>query len=261
MVAIRTMVMGAGAAGAAMVAAVTQPFGAGEDKRSDAADPSNHAVICLKSDLVFFEDVETQCLSRDALRALADAPVADLSGQSVVMTMTHPTDLSIEPTECVTCRDYREMQFDGWFAMTARDMRREAYFRRACGVLAALADARPAEQSYFVDGSPAAEGVATLAEVIRFGELGPAEVLTVEREESHQWRIGADTLTVVLQELANADFDNDGIEEILAFTAGTPEGGSAAFYEVGLIERDGADAALRFTPLTFGRDEAAGAAG
>ncbi|MEO1136590.1 MAG: hypothetical protein AAFW68_08280 [Pseudomonadota bacterium] len=261
MVAIRTMVVGAGAAGAAMVAAVTQPFGVGEDKDLSTSDPSDEVVVCLKSDLVFFEGVDAQCFSRDALRALANAPVADLSGQPVAMTMTHPTDMTVESAESVTCRDYRKMQFDGWFAMTARDMRREAYFLRACGVLAALADARPAERSYFIDGSPSVEGVATLAEVIRFGELNPAEDLTVEKQEGYQWRIGADSLTVVLQELANADFDNDGVEEILAFTFGAPEGGTAVFYDVGLIERDAAGGDLKFTPLSFGRDEAAGAAG
>lgn len=256
---LRIMVMGAGAAGAAAVAFSAQPFG-GEDTETVAGDEASYE-ICLKSDLVFFEGVEAQCFSRDQLRALHDAPVADLDGDPVTMTMAHPSDISIAPGECRTCRDYREMTFDGWFAPTARDMRREGYFVRACGVLRALTDAAPAQTSFFTDGSLSDAEAAALAGGFDFGEARVVEALTVEKGQAHQWRMTIDSLTLTLQELANADFDNDGVEEILAFTSGAPEGGSAVFYDVGLIEKDKNGATPVFTPFVFGPDEAAGAAG
>lgn len=261
MAAIRMMVMGAGAAGAAAVAVFTQPFSPGDDDQIEAVNAFAAGEICLKSDLIFFKGVKASCYSRDGLSSLADAPVADINGDPVSMTMTHPTDFSIDPVVSRTCREYREMQFDGWYAPTSRDMRREAYFIRACGVLAALDDASPPKRSFFAEGGLTAEDVASLAAAFRFGESEMADALTVEKGEAHKWFISADSLSLTLQELANADFDNDGVEEILAFTTGAPEGGTAVFYDVGLIERDTEEAALTFTPLPFGRGEPSGAAG
>jgi hypothetical protein len=154
------------------------------------------------------------------------------------------------------------MSFDGWYAATSREMRREAYFVRACGALAALDKAQEAKQSYFTGGSPTTEEVAAMASAMRFGEASAAaEDIHVDQAAGHIWRISADAIAVQIHEIANADFDNDGVEEILAFSSGAPAGGTASFYDVGLIEKDSAEAALVFTHLSYGRNEAGGVGG
>ena len=253
---IKTLVMGAGAVGAASVALVAVPDHDAE-KLANVSSPASE--ICLKGDLDLFDGVSSKCFSRDELLALRDRPVVDMQGQPVAVSMSHPTDMSVPAEDCRTCRDYGEMSFDGWYALSSREMRREAYFVRACGLLAALANAQPASSTYFPNGSPEAEEVAKLARTMKFGEAGPGEDIHVEKEPGAIWRISSGQMKWQIHEIANADFDNDGVEEIMAFTVGAPEGGTASFYNAGLLEKDAAGAALAFTPLSYGRDKAAGA--
>lgn len=256
---VRMAVIGAGTAGVAGVAIFTQPAPV---ERTDEGRTTAASEICLKGDLALFEGVTARCYSPSERRALLDRPVVNRQGERVTLTLAHPTDSSISSVECGTCRVYREKSFDGWYAMSSRDMRREGYFERACGALAALADAQPADKSFFANGAPDEAEVAALALTIRFAELTTsADELLVEKASGNVWRITAGAYRLQLHEIANADFDNDGVEEILAFTAGAPAEGTAAFYDLGLLEKDSADAALAFTPLSYGRDRASGAAG
>ncbi len=257
---MRMAIVGAGVAGAAGVAVVGGQIVDGE--KSDSGADSTQKEICLKGDLALFEGADARCYSRDDLRALLDRPVIDMQRQPVTLTMTHPTDASIAPASCSTCRDFREMSFDGWYAATSRDIRREGYFIRACGALAALGDAQDARDSFFANGSPTAEEVVALAGTMRIGEAATgADGVHVEKANGYIWRISADAMSLEIHELANADFDNDGVEEILAFSAGSVNGGTASFYDVGLIEKDAPDAAVSFTGLSYGRNDAAGVGG
>lgn len=253
---MKSLVMGAGAIGAAGVALVAVPDQDAE-KSPTVSSPSSE--ICLKGDLDLFEGVSAKCFSRDELLALRDRLVVDIEGRPVAVSMSHPTDMSVPAADCRTCRDYSEMSFDGWYALSSREMRREAYFVRACGILAALANAQPASSTYFSNGSPEAEEVALFAGTMKLGEAGPSEDIHVEKAPGAIWHISSGDMNWRIHEIANADFDNDGVEEIMIFTAGAPEGGTAAFYNAGLLEKDAAGAALAFTPLSYGRDKAAGA--
>ena len=75
------------------------------------------------------------------LAALRTKPVINAQGAPAGLMMTHPSDASIAPAEVRTCAGYAEMTFDGWFAATSMEMRREGFFIRACGTLAALSEA------------------------------------------------------------------------------------------------------------------------
>lgn len=252
--------MGAGAAGAAAAAIFTQPL------RNVDETPANSErgayEVCLKTDMPLFVNAPARCYDHEALLALLDERILDLQGNAVTVTMAHPSDATVAQASCRTCRDYREMSFDGWYAATTRAMRREGYFVRACGALSAMFDAQAADREFFNNGSPESEEVAALKGVLRIGETAPdADAVIVEQPGAFQWRIAADNQFVEIQELANADFDNDGVGEILVFLAGGTNGGSALFYDVGLIQKDAAGASLEFSPLSFGRDAAAGAAG
>lgn len=260
MVAARPVIFVAGAAGAAATAVFMQPLG---DNTEDSAraDKARYEV-CLKTEIPLFQNASAKCYDAQELLALLDQPVLDLQGKTVTLAMTHPSDATIPDRETRTCRDYREMAFDGWFAQTTRDMRREGYFVRACGALDALLNAQAPERSYFTGGSPEDEDMAALKGVLRIGEAGgDPERVAVAQPGQHQWRIAVDNQFVELQELANADFDNDGIEEILVFLAGGAEGGTVVFYDVGLIQKDMAGAAVTFTPLSYRQYETGGAAG
>ncbi len=255
---LKMSVIGAGAAAAAGVTVVTQTL---PNKETERLSHASAWEVCLKSDLSFFADIPAECYSHEQVRNMANAPLVDRQGARVSVSMTHPTDMSADPVEVGTCRDYRKASSDGWYALTSREMRREAYFIRACGTLAMLSEAQQAEHAYFDNGSPRSEEVAALASTMTFGERAPSGAVRADRSEDYVWRVSGGDFSVAIHEIANADFDNDGVEEILAFTAGAPEGGTAAFYETGLLEKDAANAALAFTPLSFKGNEPGRAGG
>ncbi|WP_411816027.1 hypothetical protein [Hyphococcus sp. DH-69] len=249
---VKTIAAGAGALGAASLALLSQPVFKGPDNESADAIADTYQ-MCLKSSLSLFKDVKAQCYNRKQIYVLLDRPLVNRDGDAVSVSLTHPSDASIAIEEASTCRQYREYVFDGWFAMTTRDMRREGYFKRACGVLTVLFEAQEASTQHFSNGSPTDEEVASLAPNIRFGEFidGALDTVSVSQSQRFQWEITMGDQTVYLTELANADFDNDGVEEILAFSAGMVADGTARFYQTGLLEKDRENASLRFTPLKF----------
>ncbi|WDI31785.1 hypothetical protein PUV54_01115 [Hyphococcus flavus] len=259
MVALRTLAIGLGAGSAAVAAFVTQQL----DDDNDQPRTSQSAYeICLKTDMPLFEDASARCYGHADLSALQDQKILDLQGKSVTLVMSDPGGHMTSQREVQTCRAFRELSFDGWYAGTTREMRREGYFIRACGALFALMNAQPANGSHFQDGSPTKEDLALLRSVMRLGEeAGGSTPLSVEQPSAHQWRISENNQFVEMQELANADFDSDGVEEILFFLAGGTRGGSALFYDVGLLEKDAKGAALVFTPVSHNPEAGARAAG
>lgn len=236
----------AAAAGVAGLAVFTQPSRDGGESGGVFSEE-----ICIKGD-IGLAGVPAGCYSHGEIAAMADAPLADGQGGEARVTLSPPADAAAEPLEAATCRDYREARRNGWYALTARDMRREGFFIRACGALAMLDKAQKAERAYFVNGSPEPGDIAGVAATLRFGEAAadPA-LLRVEKGQDHVWRIAGDAVSVTIHELANADFDDDGVEEILVFAAGAPQGGTASFYEAGLLEKDAPGAAVIFTPFAF----------
>lgn len=264
MVALRSIIAGVGAIGAAGAAGVTvlSPNDLQHVTATEGAAPGYE--FCLKSDLPFFEGVDARCYDDDGLGDLRRAQVLNNQGEPVAVAMAHPTDMSMAPAACRTCDDYREMRFDGRYALTTREMRREAYFVRACGLIDALAASQPAGDAYFTDGAPTPEQIAAIAVDLQFAEApvepdadrggapGPKpDEVVVGRSGAHQWTVSVGDQIVALHELANADFDGDDVEEILTFTAVTPLGATAVVYTIGLLERDGPDMPVRFTVLTF----------
>ncbi|PQA89452.1 hypothetical protein [Hyphococcus luteus] len=251
---LKMSLIGAGAAAAAGVVVMTQTL---PDKDGAELTGAPARELCLKGDFAFFADIPAGCYSYEQIRNMANAPLVDRRGAKVTVNMTHPTDMSAAPVEVGNCRDYRKARFGGWYAPTSRDMRREAYFIRACGTLAMLSEAQEAKHAYFDNGSPRSGEIADLAAKMTFGEMSPTPGdVRVKKEQGHVWRISAGDISIAIHEIANADFDNDGVEEILAFMAGAPQGGTAAFYEAGLLEKDAPEAALAFTPFAFTGDEA-----
>lgn len=256
MLSSRTIAMATGAVGAAGVAGFAvfnQPAAISPPIEKEGYE------VCLKTPLTLFDGAVAKCYSKAALADLNDAAVAASDGTPVTLTLTPPGDGEV--AAIATCRQWREKVFDGWFALSGAEMRREAYYIRACGLLDALAEAQASTESHFVDGAPAESEMAALGKTMTFGDAPAQLSVTVARPGPAEWRITSGTIAIAMQELANADFDNDGIEEILAFASLSPVGGTATASDVGLLEKDGPEMALIFSPMEFSRDEAAAAGG
>ena len=259
-------------AGAAVL--VSLPFTAPETLSTEEIAGGGYE-LCLKSGAPFFEGATARCYNRAALMALAEAPITDGSGAPVSVALSHPTDMTAETVISRNCGVYVDLKREGWYALTSSDQRREAYFIRACGALALMLEARPAEIVHFTDGSPSMADMAGFLGGAPFGleppvsevEGDPIE-LTLgaapenseageDKEESGapslslgdapgEWRAVRGDQVVVMQELALADFDGDGVGEILVFSRAGPRDGTAVFYAVGLLEKDSPESPLSF---------------
>lgn len=259
----RMAIAGGGALGAAGLAAVVGLAVLNRDGEApDAAIDGADVQICLKSDMTFFEGADARCYARSELLELRDRPVIDQDGQKVVVAMSDSDDAAAAPAQYSTCRDYDAARRADRYARTTREMRREAYFIRACGALELLLRARPAETSHFADGSPSAAEMTALSEdgLLRLGP-DPAPVpADIEKTGPAEWRIDYADQRVMLQEIANADFDGDGVEEILAFLLAAPQNGTASVSAVALIEKDSADGPATLTrPVETPQERPSGA--
>jgi len=266
MAGLKTLIAGAGVAGVVGVAVFT---GVGSDQTRHTEEARVVAdsgyELCLKNDIPFFEDVKSGCYSSSELAHLMDARVVDRQNDVISMEMSDPSDSHMPTARCETCRQYQEMRWEGWYALTSRDQRREAFFLRACGTLRMLIKAKPAAASYFSGGSPDSDEILLLQRTAPFaitesenlelaGESEPEakeEDGLIESERPYEWRLRSNGQLILIQELANADFDDDEIEEILAFSAVRLRDGTAVSYGVGLFQKDSTEAPLVFIPLDF----------
>lgn len=230
----------AGAVGAAGLVGVSVFSPESADEGAAATDLIEAAPVCLKSDVDFWRGVGKGCLSPDDILALWDAPVF-ANGRSVEVELMHPSDLSVAAVECKTCRQYAERQWAGWYALTSRDMRREARFVFACGTLAWLDRARPARASYFINGSPTNEEMqalgATLLLRITDGSALRDTGLEVEEQADAMWSLLTKDYAGRVQEIVNADFTGDGIEDLLVLLYSTPIEGTASVAAVAVLEK------------------------
>lgn len=259
----RIAIIGAAALGVAGIGALVGVSLDQDEAAPDKAAAGGEYEVCLKTAIGFFEEAGARCYDRAALGALRDRSVLDPGGRAIAVTMTPPADAARPPAQYSTCREYDVARSQDWYAMTTRDMRREAYFTRACGALDLLARAGPARTSHFAGGSPTSEEIAALGgdRLLRMGPAPASGTPQIEKAGAAEWRISYGDQRVILQEIANADFDGDGIEEILVFIAARPEGGTATISAVALLEKDsaGGPATLTPAPATRPREGPSGA--
>lgn len=291
----KLIIAGLGTVGAAagIIALASLPFV--ETDRPHLASVDDVYQLCLKTDAPFFQGVSARCYHRFEIMEFAEAPVTDNAGETVSVALSHPTDFSAEKTITRTCGGYFDLKAEGWYALTSRDQRREAYFIRACGMLAMMLEAREPETVHFTDKSISAQDMASFLDGAPFGiepapesesgqrqtkqatlefqdknqaaadaiatvrdndegALGDVEKekdLSIAQEQDGQWSVIRGDQSVFIQELALADFDDDGVAEMLVFVRAGQGEGTAAYYAAGLIEKDSPDAQLSFHPSAF----------
>lgn len=239
--------IGAAAAGAAIVAAVTlQP----SDKDTAAQESKDAFEVCLKADIAFVEGATKKCYAPAEAAGLAGNPVLDNQGAPVVINLSPPADLSRGLEAVGNCAQYRALTREGWYALSTAEMRRDAYFQRACGVLDFLEAARAPDVSYFKDGALADADMRSLAETSRFriGTAGdaPATTATASALSDGLWLIDSDDQSARLQEIAHADFNTDGRGDMLVFVTISVKDATATASLVGLLDKPSIDGPVRF---------------
>lgn len=245
----RRLLIGVGAVGA-LSAAATGVYLAGRTKPPETEFPLEAAAdgVCITSNVRLVEGMAGKCLTAAQYEALRDRRVIGAGGAAVEVNLTAPSDEN-ETAVARSCIDYDELIAKGWYARTGADMRREDYFRRACGSLSMLAKARVAQTTNFKDGRAGVGDIQSMAdeETFAFGEAAPSASANVVEVEDRVWRISVGAGETTVYEIAHADFTGDGLGEILAYVSIGAAGGTARTGTIGLIEKSSADGPCGFT--------------
>lgn len=191
-------------------------------------------------------------LRKTEIEGLLDLPVrngnSDLK-EGYGVEMTRP---NYERFKVYSCRQWRKAQKEEAYAATTYDMSMEGSLIHTCGLLLEFQRAKRSVKSFVANPK------VTLADF----NLLPAEILAFmpddenEREHLRRQTVSeavakqdiqeANNKTLSLSyggfrqfflEAARADFDGDGVEDILVFTGGRAEGGTMGYADYFILTR------------------------
>lgn len=248
----RGLITGIGAAGAVAAAvtggiyfngARTAPAPESLSALGASADP-----ICIKSNVRLVDGMTQACLSSAQYEALRDRDVLGGDGRSVDINLAGPSDGG-DDAVARNCAEYDGLIAKGWYALTGADMRREEYFKRACGALTLLAAAKPAELTHFSDGKATRDDILSMAsvEATGFGEAAPSTDVDVAEIETGVWKVVIGQGEMMVYEIAHADFTGDDLGEILSYVSVGAGGGTARTGSIGFLEKNADDAPCTFS--------------
>ena len=239
---------GLGAAGAAIIGGV-QLMSQPSPQQALQIDESRQ--VCLLSDIELVEGMTKGCYSLGEIRNMMERPVVAQGDRLAAVGLSHPTN-EMAPIEIVnTCAKYDELKSAGWYPLSGREMRRESYFTRACGALRMLMMSSEPRETFFDKDGCTEEDMRSLAgmtlpAVRESAEATPSD-LAINRTEPGKWRLSTTAEDAVMQEIAIADFNEDGLGDVLVFMAAGASGGTAYVDQLGFLEKKAPNGEVTFT--------------
>jgi hypothetical protein len=205
--------------------------------------------ICLAAPLQFADGDVSGCITADQAQRLLDRNLVlgenrDTDG----VTLTHPQAMD-QQNRVANCRQYEKATAEGWYALSTYDMSMESFFRKDCALIDALAAGTPARRSFIkkprvgindldiVSASvlegfvPTGDAEATIGTLVRAGTI------TVDDRSARLVRLSSNGFTAQLEEMARGDFNGDGTEDILVFSAVHAQGGTIRGYNTLILSR------------------------
>ena len=185
----------------------------------------------------------TDCADRETVLAFATEEIgvraADGVTEALAVELVDPAGLD-DPRTARTCEQYLSLKANDWGPMTTAAMRRDAKMNRFCGLIAMARRAQPGQGGLTALTEDLLEGMPDE----RWPTIGEAAVenpLVLDTPgDPRAWFVQADRVEFTMRDVASADFDGDGANEVLVFTAlqaadGTAVGGGYSLAEM----RDG----------------------
>ena len=191
---------------------------------------------CVRSEIIFnlvegikFADgTEVKSITKDDIDALRDRPIR--LGENDHLDGVMLTNEKDERIHARTCREYDSAIKRGYDTYTTFDIKMSVWFKHHCGLLNALEGAAVPQQSYIsnpkvgitnldlipfslfpnLSGDETDLGL-TFERKVRNGEL-----IVIEKDQNVLTTEGIG-MGQLLREVVRADFNNDGIEDILLF--------------------------------------------
>ncbi|MGF7179116.1 HNH endonuclease [Tunturiibacter psychrotolerans] len=192
-------------------------------------------IFTLLQGLQFADKDEVSAVAKTDIENLLDRPIK--LGQNKVEDI-NGVSLTKDPSEQIyvrTCREYDAAIKDGFYARTTFDMKMEVFFRHQCGLLSVLRKATTAQKSFIAEPRVGIVDLKLLPFTM-FPVLGEDTDGVTNSSSTYQQKVddGSIVITQVSQnllsvqeagggmsqqliEVARADFNGDGIEDILLF--------------------------------------------
>ena len=183
------------------------------------------------------------CAARETVLGFAGEPIGEVAPDGTMRALTvelASPDPAEPPTTVETCDDLLTLREEGWGALTQAGMAREQRMDRFCDLIVMARRAEPAR-----GGGLERLDYGVLAQVPpkdwpSFGESSLEDpVVSLSADEPRTWLVAGQANDLVLQDVATADFNEDGRSEVLVYAALAARGGTARWGGYLLARRAG----------------------
>jgi hypothetical protein len=209
------------------------------------------AIFQLVEGMKFADSDEVKAVARDEIEALRDRPIR--FGENAGIDGVTLTNDANEERFVRTCREYDEAIAAGFYALTNFDIKMSSWFEHQCGLLSALQSATPPATSFLARPRV---GVLDL-QLIPYSFFpqvaeheGGEEIASTYQDKVDDGsmvikRVAPNLLQIVepggmgqqLIEVARADFNGDGIEDMLLFEYCYATEGTLGYGRIRIITR------------------------
>ena len=216
------------------------------------AEPEELSFELVES-IQFADGTEVKSITKADIEALRDRPIHMGGNDTEGVTLTNE---KIEKINVRTCREYDSAIVRGYFPYTTYDISMASWFKYPCGTLNLLQTAAIPQQSFI--SNPKA-GIADLEllplslfpalfdfeqdiENVTYQDRVEKGLLKVTGVGENWLSCEDDGLKQHLTEVARADFNSDGIEDILLSESVSATQGSFRNYKITILTRKSVDA-------------------
>ncbi len=212
---------------------VQQSLAADQQNPNKTPQESNVTFQFIES-IRFADGTTVESIAKEKIDTLRDLPIRlGLNDHIDGVTLTKKRDDAVYVR---TCREYDDALKQGYYPNSNFDYKMSFFFMHPCGLLNALEKARVPKQNFISDAKVGVVNLELLPFQIFFENLAGQSSWDADRdlETTYQQKVDNQELVVtqksqnvlnvegngmgqMLQEVVRADFNNDGIEDVLLF--------------------------------------------
>lgn len=186
--------------------------------------------------------VPGDCADRETVLALATETIGvrgeDGRTEALSVELADPAGLA-ESRTATTCEQYASLKANDWGPLTTVAMRRDREMNRFCGLIAMARRAAPGRGGLEALSEDLLEAMPD-DEWPSMGEADVTNPIVLDTPgDPRVWFVQADRVEFTVRDVASADFDGDGANEVLVFTALQAADGTAVGGGYALAERAG----------------------
>ena len=210
------------------------------------------AIFELIEGMQFADGTEVKSIAKADIEALRDLPIHMGKNKTNGVTLTNNKN---EKIHVHTCREYDAALERGYFPYSNYDISMASWFKYPCGLLNSLQTATTPQQSFISNPKVGVVDIQLLPlslfpvfsdheqtygyniENVTYQDQVKKGLLKVIGVGQNWLSCEDDGLRQHLTEVARADFNGDGIEDILIFASGHATQGSLRFYQIIILTR------------------------